>query len=78
LSDVYLGSSIQRLQLKRAKYVIRCLWSEGVGISDICRIMTVQYGDDCTRQRNILDWVERVRERGQILLMLRVLDAHRQ
>jgi hypothetical protein len=41
------------------QYVIRFLWSEGVKTGEIYGRMSVQYGDNCMRRREVYVWVER-------------------
>jgi hypothetical protein len=38
--------------------VIRFLWAEGIKPSEIHRRMLVQYGDKCTGQRKVDEWVK--------------------
>jgi hypothetical protein len=44
---------------EKQRTLIRLLWSKGVKISEIYRMMTFQYGDNSIRQRRIYEWVER-------------------
>jgi hypothetical protein len=44
--------------ISEQRAVIRFLWAEGIKPSEIHRRMLVQYGDKCTGQRKVYEWVK--------------------
>jgi hypothetical protein len=53
---------------KGQRYVIRILWSVGVGISHIWGRMTVQYDDKYMCQKKVYEWVEGFKGGSPVLI----------
>jgi len=61
------GCSIDRLQYGEPQFEIRFLYRDCVKSNEIYRRLTVQYGDNCMRQRKVSEWMERFKERRKIV-----------